>query len=180
MAVDERRDEHDYLEIRDLSVVFDGFVAVDGVDLTVTQGDLRFLIGPNGAGKTTIVDAITGLVPGHRARSASAARAARSKPHQIARAGVGRTFQTASVFEELTVLQNLDIAGGVHRKARSMLRARRGTPDVVEEALETVGLATSAIARPGCSRTGRSSGWRSACCSCRTRGCCCSTSPSPG
>jgi len=62
------------------------------------------------------------------------------KPHQIVRAGVGRTFQTATVFEELTVLQNLDIAGGVHRKARSMLRARRGIPSYVEEALETIGL----------------------------------------
>ncbi len=52
-----------YLEIRDLRVTFDGFTAVDGVDLTLFQGDLRFLIGPNGAGKTTLVDAVTGLVP---------------------------------------------------------------------------------------------------------------------
>ena len=63
IAADDARFKHDYLEIRDLRVVFDGFVAVAGVDLTVTQGDLRFLIGPNGAGKTTIVDAITGLAP---------------------------------------------------------------------------------------------------------------------
>ena len=54
---------HDYLEVRDLTVDFDGFKAVNGVDLTVSQGDLHFLIGPNGAGKTTLVDALTGLVP---------------------------------------------------------------------------------------------------------------------
>ena len=53
----------DYLEVRGLTVSFDGFKAVDGVDLTVFQSDLRFLIGPNGAGKTTIIDALTGLVP---------------------------------------------------------------------------------------------------------------------
>ena len=52
----------DYLEVRGLTVSFDGFKAVDGVDLTVFQSDLRFLIGPNGAGKTTIIDALTGLV----------------------------------------------------------------------------------------------------------------------
>ena len=54
----------DYLEIRDLTVDFDGFKAVDGVDLTLLQGRLHFLIGPNGAGKTTLVDALTGLVHG--------------------------------------------------------------------------------------------------------------------
>jgi urea transport system ATP-binding protein len=130
----------DYVEIRDLTVEFDGFVAVDSVDLTLLQGRVHFLIGPNGAGKTTLVDAVTGL-----ARASGLARYGNTdllglKPHQIVRAGVGRTFQKATVFEQLTVLQNLDIAGGVHRKARSMLRARRGIPSYVEEALETIGL----------------------------------------
>ena len=53
----------EYLEVRHLTVSFDGFVAVNSVDLTVTSGDLRFLIGPNGAGKTTIIDALTALNP---------------------------------------------------------------------------------------------------------------------
>ena len=52
----------DYLELTDLTVSFDGFVAVDSVNLSVLPGDLRFLIGPNGAGKTTLIDAVTGLV----------------------------------------------------------------------------------------------------------------------
>jgi urea transport system ATP-binding protein len=132
---------HDYVEIRDLTVEFDGFVAVDSVDLTLLQGRVHFLIGPNGAGKTTLVDAVTGL-----AKASGLVRYGNTdllglKPHQIVRAGVGRTFQTATVFEQLTVLQNLDIAGGVHRKARSILRARRGVPSYVEAALETIGLA---------------------------------------
>ena len=56
------------------------------------------------------------------------------------RAGVGRTFQTATVFDELSVLQNLDIAGGVHRTAWSLILARRKVPAYVEQALETIGL----------------------------------------
>jgi len=131
----------DYLELSDVRVEFDGFRAVDGVSMTVLQGDLRFLIGPNGAGKTTLVDAITGL-----AKATGSIRFGRSdllgRPvHRIARLGIGRTFQTASVFEELSVLQNLDIAAGAHRGPLTLLRARTAVPATVEEALETVGLA---------------------------------------
>ena len=131
----------DYLEVRDLTVDFDGFKANAGVDVTFLQGRIHFLIGPNGAGKTTLVDALTGLVQGTGYARFGNIDLLALKSHQISRIGIGRTFQTATVFEELTVLQNLDIAGGVHRKARSMLRARRGIPDYVQEALETVGLA---------------------------------------
>jgi len=131
----------DYLEVRDLTVDFDGFKANAGVDVTFLQGRIHFLIGPNGAGKTTLVDALTGLVQGTGYARYGNIDLLSLKSHQISRIGIGRTFQTATVFEELTVLQNLDIAGGVHRKARSMLRARRGIPDYVQEALETVGLA---------------------------------------
>ena len=130
----------DYLEIRGLRVVFDGFVAVDGVDLSVLPGDLRFLIGPNGAGKTTLIDAVSGLVRATGSATFAGRELVGRRVHQIARLGVGRTFQTATVFEELTVLQNLDIAGGVHRRAWRMLAARRSVPSYVEEALETIGL----------------------------------------
>ena len=130
----------DYLEITKLHVEFDGFVAIDSVDLTVLQGDLRFLIGPNGAGKTTLVDAITGLVPATGSVRYGSTQLLGRKVHQIVRMGVGRTFQTASVFEDLTVLQNLDIAAGNRRSPLSLLRARRRVPAEVEQALETVGL----------------------------------------
>src|SRR4029450_3839286 len=56
-----RRMTRPILEVRGLEVVFDGFRAIDGVDLTVNEGELRFLIGPNGAGKTTLIDVVTGL-----------------------------------------------------------------------------------------------------------------------
>jgi urea transport system ATP-binding protein len=137
----------DYLEIRDLTVDFDGFKAIDGVDLTMLQGRLHFLIGPNGAGKTTLVDALTGLVHGTGQATFRDHDLLDMKAHEIVRLGVGRTFQTATVFEQLSVVQNLDIAAGVHRKARARLRARRGVPESVEEALETIGL-TALADRP--------------------------------
>ncbi|MDN4173159.1 urea ABC transporter ATP-binding protein UrtD [Nocardioides sp. SOB77] len=130
----------DYLEVRGLTVDFDGFKAVDGVDLTLLQGRLHFLIGPNGAGKTTLVDALTGLVPGTGLARYGAHDLLGLKPHRIVRAGVGRTFQTATVFEELSVLQNLDIAGGVHRRAWQLALPRRGVPAYVDDALDAIGL----------------------------------------
>src|SRR5204862_5968682 len=94
--------------------------------------------------KTTVVDALTGLV-----RSSGEAVFRRHdllamKSHKIVRLGIGRTFQTASVFEKLSVLQNLDIAAGVHRKAGRLLLARGKVPERVEQALDTIGLAALA------------------------------------
>jgi len=131
----------EYLEVRGLSVDFDGFKAVRDVDLTLFQGDLRFLIGPNGAGKTTVIDAITGLVPASGAVNKSGVELLGKKVHKIARLGVGRTFQTASVFEKLTVLQNLDIAAGAGRSAWTLLRRRSGATSAIDEAMDTIGLA---------------------------------------
>lgn len=132
------------LEVRDLTVDFDGFTAVNGVNLTFRRGRLHFLIGPNGAGKTTLVDALTGLVHGTGAAMFRGQDLLTMKSHVIVRLGVGRTFQTATVFEQLSVLQNLDIAAGVHRRTPSLLRARGRVPERVEEALETIGLSALA------------------------------------
>ena len=130
----------DYLELSGVRVVFDGFAAVDGVSLTVLQGDLRFLIGPNGAGKTTLVDAITGLVPASGSVKFGKTELIGKKVHNIVRLGIGRTFQTASVFEKLTVLQNLDIATGAGRRPLSLLRRRSSVPPEVQETLAAVNL----------------------------------------
>lgn len=149
LGAGDERFRHDYLEVRGLTVSFDGFVAVGGVDLTVVQGDLRFLIGPNGAGKTTIVDAITGLVKAGGSARFGGVELLGKKVHDIARAGVGRTFQTASVIEQLSVLQNLDIAAGSRRRPLSRLRQRSGVPESVEIAMETVGLSELRDAQAG-------------------------------
>ncbi|MER5649489.1 urea ABC transporter ATP-binding protein UrtD [Streptosporangium sp. NPDC002524] len=129
------------IEVRGLSVVFDGFRAIDGIDLTVEKGELRFLIGPNGAGKTTLIDVITGLT---RPTTGEVVFDGRSlvgqREHKIVRLGVGRTFQTSVVFEELSVLENLDLAASFRRPLWSLARRRRGISDAVAEALETTGL----------------------------------------
>jgi urea transport system ATP-binding protein len=142
----ERLDQ-DYLQVKKLHVEFDGFVAVDDVDLLVTRGDLRFLIGPNGAGKTTIIDAITGLTKAGGSALFGGVELLGMATEKIVRQGVGRTFQTASVIEDLTVLQNLDIAAGMRRRRLTLLRQRKSTPPEVAEALETIGL-TDVADRP--------------------------------
>jgi urea transport system ATP-binding protein len=129
------------LEIHDLEVVFDGFRAMDGLSLTVEEGEVRFLIGPNGAGKTTLVDVVTGLTKpaGGTVTFAGEALVGRAE-HEIVRLGVGRTFQTPSVFDSLTVLDNLDLAASFRVPMRRLLRRRRGVGEEVATALEAVGL----------------------------------------
>ena len=130
----------DHLEVRDLTVDFDGFKAIQDVDVTFLQGRLHFLIGPNGAGKTTLVDALTGLSHGTGTAEFRNRNLLTMKSHEIVHLGIGRTFQTASVFEKSSVLQNLDIAAGLHRRSLGLLLPRRKVPERVEEVLETIGL----------------------------------------
>jgi urea transport system ATP-binding protein len=129
------------LEIAGLVVVFDGFHAIDGLDLSLDEDEVRFVIGPNGAGKTTLIDAITNLV---RPTSGSIIFAGQEligrTEHAIVRTGVGRTFQKPSVFDELTVLENVDIAATFRLPFRSLLRRRKGISEEVAEALEAVNL----------------------------------------
>jgi urea transport system ATP-binding protein len=139
----------DYLQLDGLTVSFDGFVAVDGVSLSVLPGELRFLIGPNGAGKTTVLDAVSGLVPCTGSARYGGHELVGRKVHAINRLGVGRTFQTATVFEGLSVLQNLDIAAGSGRPVRTLLRRRRDVPDEVARTLEIIGLTELADAPAG-------------------------------
>ena len=134
-------DDGALLEIRGLEVVFDGFRALDGVDLTVRKGELRFLIGPNGAGKTTLIDVITGLTrPTAGSVRFAGTELTGLREHRIVRLGIGRTFQTSVVFEELTVVENLDLAAGFRRPLPTLLRQRRGVSETVAGALETIGL----------------------------------------
>ncbi|MBO3750340.1 urea ABC transporter ATP-binding protein UrtD [Streptosporangiaceae bacterium NEAU-GS5] len=129
------------LEIRNLSVVFDGFRAINGIDLTVEQGELRFLIGPNGAGKTTLIDVVTGLTkPASGTVVFDGRPLAGLREHEIVRLGVSRTFQTSVVFEKLTVLENLDLAASFRRPLWSFARRRKGTSEMVRKALATTGL----------------------------------------
>jgi urea transport system ATP-binding protein len=136
------------LQVRDLEVVFDGFRAMDKLDFDVAEGEVRFLIGPNGAGKTTLIDVVTGLTKPVGGTVTFAGESLLGRPeHKIVRMGVGRTFQTASVFEQLSVLENLDLAATFRQSLRSLTRRRRGVTATVGEALETIGLTGLAEAR---------------------------------
>jgi urea transport system ATP-binding protein len=129
------------LEVRGLNVVFSGFPAITDLDFTLEPGELRFLIGPNGAGKTTLIDVITGLTrPASGSITFAGQALAGRREFQIVRSGIGRTFQTSVVFEELSVLDNLDLAAGFRRRIPALLRRRDGVGDDVASALDMVGL----------------------------------------
>ncbi len=99
------------LAVEGLTVSFDGFRAVDDLSFYLDRGEIRVVIGPNGAGKTTVLDLICGRT---QATAGSirfeGAELTRMKEHQIVRAGVGRKFQTPSIYEGLTVFENLELS----------------------------------------------------------------------
>jgi urea transport system ATP-binding protein len=131
------------LAIRNLVVAFDAFHAIDDLDLSLAEHEVRFVIGPNGAGKTTLIDAITNLVrPTTGSIMFAGEELVGRKEDAIVRAGIGRTFQKPSVFDELTVLENVDIAASFRLPFRSLLRRRKGISDEVAESLESVNLTT--------------------------------------
>jgi len=132
------------LYVEGVTVSFDGFKALDGLTLYVDPGELRCIIGPNGAGKTTMMDVITGKTKpdtGSVWFGRTIDLLALSEP-EIARAGIGRKFQKPSVFEQLTVFENLELAlAGDKSFWRTLLAALTGTElERIEQTLETIGL----------------------------------------
>lgn len=120
------------LTIEDLSVSFDGFKAVDGVNLYVDKNELRVIIGPNGAGKTTLLDLICGKTKATTGRiKFNDTELTKLPEYKIVRAGVGRKFQTPSIYENLTVYENLEVSFPRGRGVFGTLTFRR-TADVVE------------------------------------------------
>jgi branched-chain amino acid transport system ATP-binding protein len=99
------------LETRDLTKEFAGFLAVRSVNLRVTRGSIHALIGPNGAGKTTCFNLLTKFLSPTRGRIIFSGRDITAlKPADVARLGLGRSFQISAVFPHLTVLENVRIA----------------------------------------------------------------------
>lgn len=99
------------LEIEGLTKFFGGLRAVNDFNLTLNQGDLVGLIGPNGAGKTTVFNQITGIyLPTKGSIKFNDINMVGFEPHEITRAGIGRTFQNIRLFSNLTVLDNVRIA----------------------------------------------------------------------
>ena len=103
-----------------VSVEFAGLRALDGVSLSLEQGEILGLIGPNGSGKTTLVNAITGQVPlaGGRVLLGDAELTGR-RPREVALAGIARSFQIVRLFNHLTVIENIATAALSHGKGRA-------------------------------------------------------------
>jgi urea transport system ATP-binding protein len=99
------------LSVEDLSVSFDGFKAIDALTLYIDKNELRVIIGPNGAGKTTLLDLICGKT---RASGGSIKfkneEILKVPEHKRVRLGIGRKFQTPSIYENLSVFQNLEVS----------------------------------------------------------------------
>jgi urea transport system ATP-binding protein len=99
------------LSVEDLSVSFDGFKAIDDLTLYIDKNELRVIIGPNGAGKTTLLDLICG-----KTRASSGSIKFKNQDildvpeHKRVRLGIGRKFQTPSIYENLSVFQNLEVS----------------------------------------------------------------------
>lgn len=121
------KDESEYLLcIEDLTVSFDGFKAVDSLKLNVDQGELRVIIGPNGAGKTTVLDLISGRTKSTAGEiSFKNSRIDKLREHQIVRLGIGRKFQTPSIYENLTVFENMEISYPWGRSVFGSLKYKR-------------------------------------------------------
>jgi len=105
------------LEIRDVALRFGGIVALDGVSLTLEDGQILGLIGPNGAGKTTLFNCVSRLYTPNRGDILFNGRSMLDRPpHRIAEIGIGRTFQNLALFEPQSVLDNIRL--GAHTRSR--------------------------------------------------------------
>ncbi len=105
------------LYLEDVSVSFDGFKAINNLSLDIAPGELRCIIGPNGAGKTTLMDIITGKTKPDSGQVffGSTIDLLRYNEPQIAQLGIGRKFQKPTVFENLSVFENLELALKTHK-----------------------------------------------------------------
>jgi urea transport system ATP-binding protein len=114
------------LYLDDVSVSFDGFKALNALSLAVDVGELRCIIGPNGAGKTTMMDCITGKTRPDAGKLSFGSNIdlLRLTEPEIAQMGIGRKFQKPTVYERLTVFENLELALAGDRRVRAALFAR--------------------------------------------------------
>ncbi len=132
------------LYLEDVNVSFDGFKAINHLSLDIAPGELRCIIGPNGAGKTTMMDIITGKTKPDSGQVffGSTIDLLRHKEPEIAQLGIGRKFQKPTVFEHLSVFENLELALKTHKGvAASMFFKLDGVQsDRLREVLETIHL----------------------------------------
>ena len=135
------------LYLQDVSVSFDGFKAINKLSLDIAPGELRCIIGPNGAGKTTMMDIITGKTRPDEGTVffGSTIDLLRHKEAEIAQLGIGRKFQKPTVFEQLTVFENLELALKTNKGVTSSMFFKLDSrqSDRLAEILVTIHLAES-------------------------------------
>ncbi|MES2978401.1 MAG: urea ABC transporter ATP-binding protein UrtD [Pseudomonadota bacterium] len=135
------------LYLEDVSVSFDGFKAINKLSLDIAPGELRCIIGPNGAGKTTMMDIITGKTRPDEGTVyfGSTIDLLRHKEAEIAQLGIGRKFQKPTVFEQLTVFENLELALKTNKGVQSSMFFKLDSrqSDRLAEILVTIHLADS-------------------------------------
>jgi len=141
------------LYLEDVHVSFDGFKAINGLNLDIAPGELRCIIGPNGAGKTTMMDIITGKTRpdcGTVFFGSTIDLLHYSEP-EIAALGIGRKFQKPTVFEELSVFENLELALAADKRVWSSLRfsLTGEQKDRLAEVLHTIHLSDALTRRAG-------------------------------
>jgi urea transport system ATP-binding protein len=136
------------LYVNGISVSFDGFKALNSLSLAVNVGELRCIIGPNGAGKTTMMDCITGKTrpDSGTVYFGSNIDLLRLTEPQIAQAGVGRKFQKPTVYEQLTVFENLELALKADRRVLPVLFSRLNSEQLgrIDEVLVLIHLKAEA------------------------------------
>jgi urea transport system ATP-binding protein len=141
------------LYLEDVNVSFDGFRAINNLSLDIAPGELRCIIGPNGAGKTTMMDIITGKTKPDSGQVffGSTINLLRHNEPEIAQLGIGRKFQKPTVFEHLSVFENLELALKTHKGvAASMFFKLNGTQrDRLSEVLHTIHLEGSVARQAG-------------------------------
>ncbi len=132
------------LYLEDISVSFDGFKAINDLNLYIKDGELRCIIGPNGAGKTTMMDIITGKTRPDKGSAwfGQSINLLKLDEPEIALAGIGRKFQKPTVFENHTVHDNLELALAGNKKVLPTLKARLRSEqqDYIGETLLLIGL----------------------------------------
>ena len=136
------------LYLDDITVSFDGFKALNALSMSISAGEMRCIIGPNGAGKTTMMDVITGKTrpDAGKAFFGSTIDLLRLRENDIASVGIGRKFQKPTVFERLTVFENLELALKADRGVRSAMwfRLNGEQHDRIAEMLALIHLQSSA------------------------------------
>ncbi|MCW5653307.1 urea ABC transporter ATP-binding protein UrtD [Hydrogenophaga sp.] len=141
------------LYLEDVNVSFDGFKAINHLSLDIAPGELRCIIGPNGAGKTTMMDIITGKTRPDSGQVffGSTIDLLRYREAEIAAMGIGRKFQKPTVFEHLSVFENLELALATDKRVRRSMvfRLNGEEKDRLGEVLQTIHLADSAARLAG-------------------------------